>query len=77
MSKPNSTPSELDRILAKIRWGDFQREDGTWGTGVANKPETKAQLIQLIEGVIDAGKVNDSGVFDRQRAALKDLAGEK
>lgn len=60
MSQPNQyEDKDIEVILDKARWGDYQKEDGTWSHGISNKPEllqliTQKQLEARIEGAIDA-----------------------
>lgn len=40
---------ELDDILKKRTWwGDYQNDDGTWGTGISNRPELIKAILNLV-----------------------------
>ncbi len=46
---PEAPLGSIDEIMKLVRWGDYQKEDGSWGVGVANKPEIKAAIQTYIE----------------------------
>ncbi len=58
-----STEDELDKILTKARWGDYQNNDGTWRYGVTNRPE----LIAALEALITT---HNKQLINRLRAAI-------
>lgn len=69
-----NTPTFLE-ILKTARWGDYQKEDGTWAIGIANQPE----LIQAISAAMKAAKpekhtghgsnVKTVGAYDKVKQA--------
>lgn len=44
MNPKDVAEAELDAALDAIRWGDYQREDGSWGYGIANRAQAKQKL---------------------------------
>lgn len=58
---------ELDEILKKRTWwGDYQNDDGTWGTGISNRPELIKAILNLVsERIIGENVPNDGGEIVR------------
>lgn len=51
MTPNKSYSGELDRILDGVHWGDYQRDDGTWGRGISNRQLIKAALTTHIQTI--------------------------
>lgn len=55
VNPPRGTPSKLDEILDMVQWGDYQKEDGTWSRGIANRPDVKSGIkTAILEALVDA-----------------------
>jgi len=67
MSNTEPVPT-IDQILDMVSWGDYQRPDGTWSRGIANREEIKAQCericaseqLALLKAIKD-GKTREEG----------------
>lgn len=42
----------LPEILKMVRWGDYQNEDGSWGYGVANRPQITEAIAKELMGCL-------------------------
>lgn len=64
-------PSPIEEILRNATWGDYQKQDGTWGYGLANAPTIEAALLEYIDSVIGP----DTQIDTDERDALKENNG--
>lgn len=49
-----SKVDELHAIIPKVRWGDYQRDDGTWGYGIANRSEVMRNIHHYTQKMVVA-----------------------
>jgi len=49
--------TQIEILFSKARWGDYQKDSGSWAIGIANQQELKEAIKQLIAEECNRAKI--------------------